>query len=552
MARINLKIIKVGLLILLVPLILFGQSHHDWSYDRVIYEVNVRQYTPSGTFAEFETHLNRLQNLGVGILWFMPIHPIGIVNRLGTLGSYYSVKDYYGVNSEFGTFEEFVTLVDSIHARGMYVLMDWAANHTSWDNNLTITHPEWYITDGQGNFIPPPGTNWTDVIQLDYSQQGLRDYMINAMKFWIEEAGIDGFRCDAVSFMPIDFWTEANLELKNIKPDIFMLAEDDGTEYQNAGFDMTFGWGYHGFGAGILNNLTTGTANANTLNGYVNNENLFYSQSHYRMYFTSNHDENSWHGTVFEQFGAAAEAFAVLTSTFRSMPLIYSGEEAGLDHRLLFFDKDEIIWQPHPFAEIYKRLCNLKKNNKALWNGAAGGQLQRVLTTDNPAIFAFLRIKEDCRIFEIFNLTSQQKTFTMEGTLYTGTYRDAFSNDSVHFVENTELTLPPWGYRVYEFGSGIILNQDDEVMTTGFTLSQNYPNPFNPITKINYSIPESGNVIIKLFNTLGEEVITLVDEYKFSGTNEILFKAENLPSGVYLFSMSFGSYVKTKKMILLK
>jgi len=530
----------------------YSQTHHDWSYNRVIYEVNVRQYSQSGTFAEFATHLDRLKEMGVGILWFMPIHPIGLLNRIGNLGSYYSVKDYYGINPEFGTLDDFNTLVDSVHAKGMYVIMDWVGNHTSWDNSLTVTHPEWYVTDGQGNFVSPPGTNWTDVIQLDHSQQGLRDYMIDVMKFWINEAEVDGFRCDAVSFMPIDFWTEAITELKSLKPEILMLAEDDGTEYQAAGFDMTYAWGYHGFGSGILNNIVAGTNNANNLNSYVNIENTYFSPSHYRMYFNSNHDENSWYGTVFEQFGTAAEIFAVLTSTFRSMPLLYSGEEAGLDHRLLFFDKDEIIWQPHPFTNIYAALFNLKKASKALWNGTSGGQLQRVLTTNNPSIFAFIREKETCKVFEIFNVTNQEKTFTLEGTLYTGIYRDAFTNDSVYFSENTTMTLPPWGFRVYEFGSGIILEQNEETISNEYTLSQNYPNPFNPQTKIKYSIPQSGNVLIKVFDVVGKEIKILVDEYKNAGIYELYFNANNLSTGVYFYRMVSGSYSKTNKMILLR
>jgi len=530
----------------------YSQTHQDWSYNRVIYEVNVRQYSQSGTFVEFATHLDRLKEMGVGILWFMPIHPIGLLNRIGNLGSYYSVKDYYGVNPEFGTLDDFKMLVDSVHAKGMYVIMDWVGNHTSWDNSLTVTHPEWYVTDGQGNFVSPPGTNWTDVIQLDHSQQGLRDYMIDVMKFWINESEIDGFRCDAVSFMPIDFWSEAITELKSLKPEILMLAEDDGTEYQAAGFDMTYAWGYHGFGSGILNNIVAGTNNANNLSSYVNIENTYFSPSHYRMYFNSNHDENSWYGTVFEQFGTAAEIFAVLTSTFRSMPLLYSGEEAGLDHRLLFFDKDEIIWQPHPFADIYSTLFNLKKVNKALWNGESGGQLQRILTTNNPAIFAFIREKENCRVFEVFNLTNQEKTFTLQGNSFTGSYRDAFTNDSVYFYENTEMTLLPWDYRVYEFGSGIILDQADEIVINEFTLLQNYPNPFNPITKIEYSIPHSSDVNIKVFNILGNEIITLVDEFKVAGEYELTFNADNLPSGVYFYRMVSEGFSQTNKMILLK
>src|SRR3972149_2715575 len=545
-----IKLILLSLLLIIIPNSVSGQTHHDWSYNLSIYELNVRQYTNSGTFAEFETHLDRLKELGVGILWFMPIHPIGAQNRIGNLGSYYSVKDYYSVNPEFGTLDNFRTLVDSIHAKGMYVLMDWVGNHTSWDNSLTITHPEWYVKDGNGNFTPPPGTNWTDVIQLDYSEQELRDYMIEAMKFWITEVDVDGFRCDAVSFIPLDFWEEAIAELKNIKPEIFMLAEDDGTEYQTAGFDMSYGWGLYGFGEGILVNIANGTNNANFINGYSTLENTNYSSSHYRMYFTSNHDENSWYGTVFELFGDAAEVFAVLTSTFRSMPLIYSGQEAGLDHRLLFFDKDEITWQPHPFAEIYKSLLHLKKENKALWNGNEGGQLQRVLTTNNPAIFAFVREKENYKVFGIFNLTDSVRTFTLQGNLYTGNYRNVFTNDSILFNENAEVTLPAWGYRVYEIGSGITGIEDETSLPEEFILYQNYPNPFNPGTSIRYAVGSRKFVSLKVYDILGNEVAALVNEEKPEGDYEVTFNASALASGVYFYNLIAANYTASKKMML--
>ena len=547
-----IKFILLSLLLIIIPNSVSGQTHHDWSYNLSIYELNVRQYTNSGTFAEFETHLDRLKELGVGILWFMPIHPIGAQNRIGNLGSYYSVKDYYGINSEFGTLDNFKALVDSIHAKGMYVLMDWVGNHTSWDNSLTITHPEWYVKDGNGNFTPPPGTNWTDVIQLDYSEQELRDYMIEAMKFWITEVDVDGFRCDAVSFIPLDFWEEAIAELKNIKPEIFMLAEDDGTEYQTAGFDMSYGWGLYGFGEGILVNIANEINNANFINGYSTLENTNYSSSHYRMYFTSNHDENSWYGTVFELFGDAAEVFAVLTSTFRSMPLIYSGQEAGLDHRLLFFEKDEITWQPHPFAEMYKSLLHLKKENKALWNGNEGGQLQRVLTTNNPAIFAFVREKENYKVFGIFNLTDSVRTFTLQGNLYTGNYRNVFTNDSILFNENAEVTLPAWGYRVYEIGSGITGIEDETSLPEEFILYQNYPNPFNPGTSIRYAVGSRKFVSLKVYDILGNEVAALVNEEKPEGDYEVTFNASALASGVYFYNLIAANYTASKKMMLLK
>ncbi|MDO8548554.1 MAG: alpha-amylase family glycosyl hydrolase [Ignavibacteria bacterium] len=560
--KISKRLLLIIVVIIICPINAFGQDHHDWSYNLCTYEVNVRQYTSTGTFAEFETHLDRLKDLGVGILWFMPIHPIGVQNRIGSLGSYYSVKDYYDVNPEFGTLDDFKALVDSVHEKGMYVLMDWVGNHTSWDNSLTITHPEWYVKDVNGNFIPPPGTNWSDVIQLDHSKPELREYMIDAMKFWINEADIDGFRCDAVSFMPLNFWTTAITELKNAKPGILMLAEGDGPQYQAAGFDMSYAWGLHGFGNGILINIVNGTNNANFVNSYSTQENTNYPAPHYRMYFTSNHDENSWYGTVYELFGDAAEVFAVFTSTFRSMPLIYSGQEAGLNKRLLFFDKDEIIWQPHPFAEMYRTLFHLKRENKALWNGNDGGQLQRVLTTNNPAIFAFIREKENHKVFEILNLTGQEKTVTLEGTLYPGNYRDAFTDDSILFSENAEVTLPAWDYKVYETGSGITGVENEKTVPEEFTLSQNYPNPFNPSTTIQFSIPQQAFVTLKVFDLLGREVAALVDEEKPAGSYEVDFSAKggsasggnaiSLSSGIYFYSLNAGNFTQTKKLMLLK
>jgi len=551
-----MKILKLVLLsfsfLFIIPINLSGQVHHDWSYNLPIYEVNVRQYTSTGTFAGFATHLDRLKELGAGILWFMPIHPIGVQHRIGSLGSPYSVKDYYGVNPEFGTLGNFKTLVDSIHSKGMYVLMDWVGNHTSWDNVLTVSHPDWYVKDGNGNFVPPPGTNWSDVIQLDYSKTELRSYMIDVMKFWIDSIGVDGFRCDAVSFMPLDFWSTAIAELKNDKPDVFMLAEDNGTQYNTAGFDMTYAWGLLGFGNGILPNIVAGTNNANVLNTYATQENIGYPAPYYRMYFTSNHDENSWYGTVYELFGNAAENFAVLTSTFRSMPLIYGGQEAGLNHRLAFFDKDEIIWQQSPFAELYKRLFQLKKHNKALWNGAVGGQLQRVTTTNNPAIFSFVRQKDDCKVFAIFNLTNQEKTFTLQGTLYPGKYRDVITNDSVTFIENAEITLPAWGYKVYDIGSGITDVYDEKYIPDQYNLLQNYPNPFNPSTKIRLIIPEAGNVKLAVYNLLGEKVAEVLNQEMNSGTFEVIFDGSNLSSGVYFYTIKANNFLASKKMILIK
>lgn len=544
-------------LIFFIPIISFSQTHESWSYNKVIYEVNVRQYTASGTFAEFATHLDRLKDMGVGILWFMPIHPIGIQNRLGSLGSYYSVRDYFGVNSEFGTLNEFKTLVDTIHAKGMYVMMDWVANHTAWDNPLTTSHPEWYIKDGNGNFVPPPGTNWTDVIQLDHSKQGLRDYMIQAMTFWINEADIDGFRWDAVSFMPSSFMSQVITALKNVKPEILMLAEGDNPQYESMGFDMTYAWGLHGFGNGVLKRIVNGTSNVTELDNYINNELNAYSNAHYRMYFTSNHDENSWHGTVFEQFGTAAETFAVLTATMNGMPLIYSGQEAGLNKRLLFFDKDQIPWQPHPFADMYSTLFHLKKENKALWNGSKGGEFQRVHTTNDQTLFAFVREKEDDKLFAIFNLTSGFNGATLLDTLYFGTYIDAFADDTITFSQGASVTLSGWEYHIYEQIGATTRIPENHAMPQEFMLEQNYPNPFNPATTIRYYLPTASDVVLRIHNLLGQKVRTLINANQSAGEQIVNWNGSDqsgnqVSSGIYIYTIEAGKYTASRRMLLLR
>ncbi|MBN2413265.1 T9SS type A sorting domain-containing protein [candidate division KSB1 bacterium] len=535
----------------------FTQDHQTWSYNKAIYEVNVRQYTKAGTFAAFEDHLERLQKMGVGILWFMPIHPIGELNRLGSLGSYYSVKDYLAVNTEFGTMDEFKALVQKIHDMGMYVIIDWVANHTAWDNPLTITHPDWYSTDEYGEFIPPPGTDWTDVIELDYSQQGLRDYMIEAMKFWVRETDIDGFRCDAVSMVPLDFWETAFTELKNLKPGLFMLAEDDGRQYQYAGFDMTCAWGYFGFGDGLLKRIACGSDNANDLYNYITNDQNRYPGAHYRMYFTSNHDENSWYGTDFEQFGDAAQVFTALTCLLKGMPLVYSGQEAGIDKRLLFFDKDEIEWRQHPFAEIYTTLFNLKKENKALWNGLNGGKVRRVKTSLNEDIFAFIREKDSDKIFAALNLSPEYTDVSLLETLYYGFYTDVFTGDTVTFGSGAHIPLPAWGYKVYrktEKTTGITINNSSP---EEFNLYQNYPNPFNLNTKIRFYLPEGKKVNLTIYNSIGEKVKTLLSEYVPSGFYTISWDSTDeggdpVSSGLYFYKIITENGVFIRKMILLR
>jgi glycosidase len=422
--------------------------HTEWTFNLAMYEVNIRQYTSQGTFEAFEEHLPRLKNMGAGILWFMPIQPVGVENRLGSLGSYYSVKDYRDINPEFGTMSDFKELVKKIHGNGMFVIIDWVANHTSWDNILTVTNPDFYDTDDQGNFQPPPGTNWSDVIELDYSNPALADYMIGTLKYWVRETGIDGFRFDAVDFVPSAFWTQATAALKAYKPDIFLLAEGDAAKYHTMGFDMDYCWTLHGWSTGLMRRIYEGSASVSDLNNFLNSERSAYMPNKYHLYFTSNHDENSWEGTDSEQLGESVHAFATLTQTLYGMPLVYSGQEAGLDHRLAFFDKDLIPWGNYVYGDFYTKLMQLKKDNPALWNGEAGGIPDRIDTDRNDNIFAYSRTKGEDQVIVYLNLTDSISSFSVTEESAYGDFTDVFSGVEVHVNSTSVQQIAQWGYQV--------------------------------------------------------------------------------------------------------
>jgi glycosidase len=426
------------------PHALDGVRHPEWSCNVGIYEVNVRQYSPGGTFREFEKHLARLREMGVGILWFMPIHPIGEENRKGSLGSYYSVRDYYAVNPEFGNLDEFKTLVQRIHDMGMYVIIDWVANHSAWDNPLAEEHPDWYLRDDFGNFEPPV-PDWWDVIGFDYRNRDLRRYMIDAMKFWVDDVGIDGFRCDVAGMVPLEFWEAARTELEAVKP-VFMLAEWESPAAHRLAFDMTYAWDL----MGTMNRIGQNRATAEALGDYLQREARSYDRDDFRMLFTSNHDENSWNGTVFDRLGDGVRAFAVLSATLPGMPLVYSGQEAAINKRLEFFGKDLIPWGDYPFQSLYSTLLRLKRRNRALWNGEAGGPLERVYTTDDKSVFAFIRRKHGDGIFAVFNLSGFTQAVRLLGDSYVGPYRDVFTDVNVTLSAGMDMEIEPWGYRLYE------------------------------------------------------------------------------------------------------
>lgn len=427
---------------------LFGQSkshvkHTDWSRDAFIYEVNLRQFTPGGTIKEFREHLPRLKELGVGILWFMPIHPIGELNRKGTLGSYYSVKDYFDIDPAYGTKDEFKELVEEIHSMGMYIILDWVANHTAWDNQLTITNLDYFKTDKDGKFIPPVA-DWHDVIALDYSNKKVWDYMSGALEYWIREFNIDGYRCDVAGMIPIEFWEFTRPKLDKIKH-VFMLAEDESPKMHNKSFDMTYSWDL----MHLMNQIAKGESKGIEIYKMLSKEEKKYPMDSYRMRFITNHDENSWNGTEFERLNEFTESFAVLTGIIPGMFLVYSGQEAGLNKRLDFFEKDLIDWKSHRLGFIYKKLGLLKKQNKTLWNGTSGGDFYKVKSNNNEDVLVFMRRNEDEKILAIFNFSSKKQELKMNDSNIEGNYLEWFTENRTSFAKSIAIGLRPYDYRVY-------------------------------------------------------------------------------------------------------
>lgn len=417
--------------------------HPEWSKNANIYEVNIRQYSKEGTFNAFTKDLPRLKEMGVDILWLMPVHPIGEINRKGTLGSYYSVLDYKGVNPKFGTEADFQKLVDEAHALGMKVIIDWVANHTAWGHPWTKNR-DWFELDESGEFTPPHGTDWTDVIQLDYENDDMREAMIDALEYWVREFNIDGYRCDVASFVPTEFWNEARRRLDKIKP-VFMLAEAEVPEHHEIAFDMSYAWEY----SHIIRDIAKGNKTLAALDTLFEKEMRNYPESAYRMYFTSNHDENSWAGTDPELYGANFENFAVLSATVHGMPLIYNGQESGLDKRLEFFEKDEIEWKDYKYQDFYTSLLTLKKENVALWNGEFGGGLE-IFNLPDAMMYGYKREKGDNQVFVFINFDDapKQLNFSEYGGKSTDNYQvlarydDAFSDDlSINLDKNSWIIL---------------------------------------------------------------------------------------------------------------
>lgn len=418
-------------------------EHPEWTKSANIYEVNIRQYTPEGTFNAFREDLPRLQEMGVDILWLMPIHPIGEKNRKGELGSYYSIKDYRGINPNFGTLDDFKALVEETHERGMKLIIDWVPNHTAWDHPWVTEHPEYYAKDSTGAITYE--ADWTDIALLNYENKELWPKMIDAMRYWINETDIDGFRVDHASHeIPMAFWEQAVPEIDAEKEGLFWLAEWDDPKLHPV-FDASYPWGYFH----MTTEVAAGEALLSAIDEYINEETERFPEHAYRMYFTSNHDENSWNGTDEELFGDNFLNFAVLAATIDGMPLVYNGQESGLDKQLEFFQKDTIEWKEYEYQDFYSTLFELKDRNEALWNGQYGGDFVRVYNDQAGSVYSYKRIKNGSEVFVILNFGGAAIEATFSGLDSEIEYTEAFTRES-HTFGDGPVTLEPNSYLVLE------------------------------------------------------------------------------------------------------
>lgn len=422
-------------------------SPAPWISNTDVYEVNVRQYTKDGNFFAFRKEMPRLRAMGVSTLWFMPITPIAQKNKKGSLGSPYACSDYTSINPEFGTLEDFKMLVKDAHEQGFKVIIDWVANHTGWDHVWTVSHPEYYEKEpATGEFKIASGMD--DIIELDFRNKEMRRAMIDAMKYWVQECDIDGFRCDLAFWVELDFWMEARKELETVKK-LFWLAECDGIDHHEylKVFDAAYSWTWmHKTTAfykegGSVQELRDLLTRYDTIAGNTSA----------RLWFTTNHDENSWNGTEYEKYGEAAAALAVLSFTWNGIPLIYSGQELPNHKRLEFFEKDEIKWDgEYRVAGFYSTLLSLRKNNPALRAGDPQTQTKWIPTTEAPNLLAYRRKYQDREVLVFLNLGKEAVQFNIQPGEVDGSYLNVFTGESANLHEKTELQIPAWGYLVFE------------------------------------------------------------------------------------------------------
>jgi alpha-amylase len=419
-------------------------GHPDWIMQGNIYEVNIRQYTPEGTFKAFEKNLDRLKDMGVQTLWFMPVNPISKIDRKGALGSYYAVADYDKVNPEYGTLEDWNALVKHAHELGFKVIIDWVPNHTGADHPWLKTHTDFYVLDSITH-KPLSPFDWTDVRKLNYNNPVLRDSMISSMKYWLTESDIDGFRCDVAGDVPDDFWKTCITDLKKTKPGIFMLAETDKPSVHEDGFDASYPWAMFQ----MMKKVAAGKRYANALDSVRNMVDSTYPPNALKMYFTSNHDENSWNKADYGTMPGTEHApFAVFTQTMvRSIPLIYSGQEEPVLDSISFFYKDTIEFKNYARAKFYKTLLDLRKNNAAL---AANASFKKVVVGNEKAVYAYVREADGKKVLVILNLSNTEQKIKITDPSLQGNPYNVFMGTNEP-VTAKEWKIEPWGYVIYTY-----------------------------------------------------------------------------------------------------
>ncbi len=415
-------------------------EHPAWAYDATMYELNTRQFTPEGTFAAAEAELPKLAEMGVDIIWIMPLQPIGELERKGSLGSYYAIKDYCAFNPEFGTRADFESFLAKAHELGIYVILDWVANHTAPDHPWT-QNEGWHYRDSLGNLKVQ--YDWTDIAELNYDNQDMRNAMLAAMKWWADTIGIDGFRCDVAMEVPTDFWEWAYQDIRTNHPTFLSLSEAELPELNVEAFDLYYGWELHHH----MNAVAQGKETVEDLWNYFVKADTTFVPEAIRLNFTSNHDENSWAGTEFERMGDAYATFAAFTYIAPGIPLIYTGQEFANDKRLRFFEKDTININSHKEFEMYKSLNQLRANNSALWAPELGAPLVRV-DCDNEKIFACVRQNEENTVLGIFNFSAEPQKVILQTTAYAGDYT-CVCGMPITIGEEDEITLKPWEWVIY-------------------------------------------------------------------------------------------------------
>ena len=422
--------------------------HPAWSYNAVLYEMNVRQLTPEGTLRAATARLAFLREMGIDAVWLMPVYPIGRVNRKGSLGSYYSIRDYCAVNPEMGTTADLDAFVAEAHRLGMKVLLDWVANHTARDARWIAEKPaDWYERDAQGE--PAVPWDWTDTAKLDYANRAVWQGQIDAMRYWLEEHAVDGFRCDMAMLVPIDFWREAVRQLRRTKPDLFMLAEAEELNlFEGGTFDACYAWQMHH----LLDDVAQQKVRVTALRDYLRADRGRYPHSAMRLSFTSNHDENSWSGSEFARMGAAREAMTAFAFVApRGLPLIYTGQEVGYDHSFAFFDRDPIPaerYAANAATAFYRRLIALKHASPALAAGERGAEMVEIRNNAEDCLLTFVRETAGNRVIAVMNLSPYAIHADYRTGIYAGTYTDAMTGLPYELRDRVEEEMAPWSWRI--------------------------------------------------------------------------------------------------------